>query len=234
LELAEESSPKSTGLLLRLIRVHAAIGNTAAASRLLDEAAGMVSEDLEEKMLWAETLDLMGRHEAAIAVYSELVSERPQDGELINDLANCYYRSERFAEAEEQYLRALAADMPPAVAYRNLGLARARMGKVDEAITSLEHYLQLNPDAVEITHVVADLYARVERFSEAIGCYERVLRANPQDAGALFGLAECYLHMGHKDSAILGYRRVLELDENFEPAAERLRELAGTSVGDRG
>jgi tetratricopeptide (TPR) repeat protein len=233
LKLAEESRPGSAGLLLRLIRVYAAVGNTTAASRLLDEAVEIVGEDPDERILWAETLDLMGRHEDAIVAYSRLVAERPRDGELINDLANCYYRSERFAEAEEQYLRALAADMPPAVAYRNLGLARAQMGKYDEAITSLEHYLQLDPDAVEIIHVVGDLYTKVERFGEAIGCYERVLRIHPQDVGALFGLSECYLHMGHKDSAIPGYRRVLELDEDFEPAAQRLRTLSGASVSDR-
>ncbi len=233
LKLAEESRPGSAGLLLRLIRVYAAVGNTTAASRLLDEAVEIVGEDPDERILWAETLDLMGRHEDAIEAYSRLVAERPRDGELINDLANCYYRSERFAEAEEQYLRALAADMPPAVAYRNLGLARAQMGKFDEAITSLEHYLQLDPDAVEIIHVVGDLHTKVERFGEAIGCYERVLRIHPQDVGALFGLSECYLHMGHKDSAILGYRRVLELDEDFEPAAQRLRALSGASVSDR-
>jgi tetratricopeptide (TPR) repeat protein len=233
LGLAEQSRPKSAGLLLRLIRVHAEVGNTDAASRLMDDAAEMIGEDPEERILWAETLDLMGRHEDAIDVYSKLVSERPQDGELINDLANCYYRSERFAEAEEQYLRALAADMPPAVAYRNLGLARAQLGKVDEAIISLEHYLQLDPDAVEIAHVVADLYAKGERFGEAIGYYERVLRVQSRDTGALFGLSECYLHMGHRDSAILGYRRVLKQDEDFEPAAKRLRELSGMSVSDR-
>ena len=112
------------------------------------------------------------------------------------------------------------------MAYRNLGLARLRQGELEEAVTDLEKYLDLDPDQHDICHIIGDIYIKLGDHGRAISFYERFLQSNPHDTLVLFQLSECYLNMGHRDSAILGYQRVLQLDKNFEPAQKRLTELA--------
>jgi tetratricopeptide (TPR) repeat protein len=109
-------------------------------------------------------------------------------------------------------------------------LTQVRLRKNAEAVNTLAHYADLNPKDQAVVQVVGDLYAQLGKPAEAINFYERTLKANPEDALALFGLSDCYLNMGHTDSAILGYQRVLRIDPDFEPARQRLNQLAGAEV----
>ena len=140
-------------------------------------------------------------------------------------MGNCYYKSGRWEEAEKHYLQALESPSVPPVVYRNLGLARTKLNKVDEAIVALEKYVQLEPDQHDVHHIIGDLHSKIGQYDLAIPYYERFLQACPRDPLVLYHLSECYLNMGHRGSAILGYRRVLQLDRNFEPAQKRLTEL---------
>ncbi|HKK20880.1 MAG TPA: tetratricopeptide repeat protein [candidate division Zixibacteria bacterium] len=178
----------------------------------------------------ASTCLRVGFYRQAAGIYSDLGSRMTLSAEHLNDLGNCYFKMGEFEEAEVWYLKGLEAPSPPAIIHRNLGLTQVRLRKNAEAVKTLAHYADLNPKDQAVVQVVGDLYTQLGNPAEAINFYERTLKANPEDALALFGLSDCYLNMGHADSAILGYQRVLRIDPDFEPARQRLNQLAGAEV----
>ncbi len=193
---------------------------------ILKKAALSIGLDGKTSRYLADTCFRHSLFEEAANVYEELLEVENSNGELLNDLGNCYYKSGRWEEAEKHYLQALDSPSVPLVVYRNLGLARTKLNKVDEAIVALEKYVELEPDQHDVHHIIGDLHSKIGQYDLAIPYYERFLQANPHDPLALYHLSECYLHMGHRDSAILGYQRVLQLDGDFKPAQKRLAELA--------
>jgi len=166
-----------------------------------------------------------GQFAQACQTYLGIMNKYGADAETLNNLGNTYFNMEQFEQAEEYYQRALDADKPLNLTYRNLGLARARLGKHAEAISALSQYTVNLDQEPEIARVLAELYAKMEDYPAALSHYEQFLSRRPADHGALFGISECYLHMGHRDSASLGYRRVLEIEPDFEPARARLQSL---------
>ncbi|MEW6413019.1 MAG: tetratricopeptide repeat protein [Candidatus Zixiibacteriota bacterium] len=189
-------------------------------------AAIELSDNARTRLELAETYMKSGRLEQAVAYYESVLEKAGQNAALLNDLGNCYFKMKQFDRAEQYYEQALAKGTPLDVAYRNLGLAKARQNKSLEAIEALAKYLQLNGAEPQIRKIIGDLHLGCGQFSEALEHYEQYLGSCPQDAGALFNLSECYLNMGHSDSARLGFRRVLELDPECEPARKKLENLS--------
>ena len=100
-----------------------------------------------------------------------------------------------------------------------------------EALAAFEQYLEVVPDQSDVILHVAELLERSERFDDALSRYETWLGLHGPNVGVLFRVSECYLALGHSDSAILGYQRILQVDSEFAPALDRLRELtAGRPV----
>jgi tetratricopeptide (TPR) repeat protein len=182
--------------------------------------------DSDEHLAMAQSLFALGRYEDAALHYRQLIEAEEATAATYNDLANCYFKTEQFDQAELFYREALRLESRDVSATRNLGLTLARLDRAAEAIELLEHALAVSPDQSEIVHIIGDLHRQGGRFEQALAYYERYLVSHPADLLALFHLSECYLNMGHTDSAIMGYRRIIQLDPGFKPAQERLAALA--------
>ncbi len=166
----------------------------------------------------------------AIGSYERLLEIAPSEPELLNDIANCYYRLNDFDKAEKYYQQALAGGANLAVVYRNLGLVKMKTAKLEEAFSLFETYLKAAPDDHEIQLATAALAVKSGRFAEAISLYEKYLKINPGSVEGLFGISECYFNLGHIDSATIGYNQVLKLNPDFQPARERLRQISAVSA----
>jgi len=161
----------------------------------------------------------------ALDSYERLLEIGPAEPEVLNDIANCYYRLNDLEKAEEYYQKALATGANLAVAYRNLGLVKMKTAKLDEAFSLFETYLKAAPDDHEIQLATAALAVKAGRFGDAIPLYEKYLKFNPGSVEGLYGISECYFNLGHIDSAAIGYNQVLKLNPDFQPARERLRQI---------
>lgn len=213
------------------------LGRTLAESGKVDEARAVLERALESnpggqliKRELASVQFRAGLFRESADQLRELLLQSPEDADLLNDLGNACAKLEQLTQAIDAYRRALQCPNPPAIAWRNLGVARARSGDHDGAAEAFEAYLEHEPDSPEIISLLIELQMTARRFDQALVHLENFLKANPRDAQMMFQLAECYLLMGHTDSAILGYRRVLQLNPRFSKAEDRLTELSVPSA----
>ena len=167
----------------------------------------------------------LGDSYAAADDYLRCLDVKPDDATLLNNLGNCHFRQEDYAQAEELYRRAAALHPDTGEGLRNWGLALARLNRIDDACTALEEYLQGHPEDIDTAGFLGDLHCRLDNVRAAIGYYETVIAAQPARAETWLRLADCYHSQGHVDAALLGYERVLQLAPGHEPTLERLRRL---------
>lgn len=212
-------------VLLRARRPEAVIELFADTDIQSEPAAAMLAQAHYQR----------GEFEAALPLFERLANdEKTGNDRWLNDLANCYVKMERLAEAEDTYRRALRQNPAEIAAARNLGVILARQERWDEAREMLELALERQPDQPVVHHLLGDLAVAEGDFGAALPRYETVLRLQPQDSLALFRVAECYLALGHEDAAKLGFTKVLEQEPGFKPARQRLKALdqgPGTPVG---
>jgi Flp pilus assembly protein TadD len=129
---------------------------------------------------------------------------RTQDGFVISETARVSMaaRSEfdraLVAFAEEDYEQAIEAlekvvegDPQLAAAQINLGIAYSRIGKLDDAESSLLAALEANPRHPVAHNELAMVYRRMGRFAEARASYEAALELHPN------------FHFAHKNLGIL-------------------------------
>ncbi len=221
LELVPDDCPD----LAEYARVISAAGQKDIAIKFLEKATqGGAFEENIIRNLAKQCFDLE-QYKQSIHFYKFLVKNTESNPEWLNDIGGCYYKLEKYDEAEKYYQKALEQEGFPAVSYRNVGLTRLKLGKIQESVIVLEKYIELEPDQYEIIALLGDLQRNLNEFGKAITYYERYLKVYPTETRILFSLSECYLVMGHSDSAILGYNRILQLDADFKPALLKLAEL---------
>ncbi len=95
-----------------------------------------------------------GRFREAIEVYEKILEINPENVDVRVDLGTCYRNSGDPERAIEEYRKALTYDPKNPYAHRNLGIVLAYdLGRTREAITELETYLELSPDASDTSQV---------------------------------------------------------------------------------
>ena len=170
------------------------------------------------------------QYDNAKTAYQRYLTFRPDDANAVNDLANCFFKLEEYEEAEIQFVQAMKANSDLAIAYRNLGLVKIRLGKLKDALTLLENYTGIAPDDLEIELAIGETYGRLERFGDAIPHFERLLAQQPNNIEALYGISECYRKLGYTDSAAIGYRQILKIDPKCDAARRQLEEIKTTET----
>jgi tetratricopeptide (TPR) repeat protein len=84
-----------------------------------------------------------GKYEEAIKAYTELIRENPFEGYL--GRASVYHKMANYAEAISDYTQAIEIDKHRYDAYYFRGNAYYMANKLEEALSDINHSLQLNP-----------------------------------------------------------------------------------------
>jgi tetratricopeptide (TPR) repeat protein len=108
-------------------------------------------------------------------------------------------------------------DFPPA--WHQLGVLYFRLQRYGDAVLCMERYLELVPDRVGDTRVLAHGYYSLADYPRAKAHYERVLAKNPDEVEALRGHALACMRLGELETALAELERVLVLDPKHEDAA---------------
>ncbi len=100
------------------------------------------------------------------------------------------------------------------------GLALADLGRLDEAIATLEALANAHPELDQPLNNLAVLHARRGALDRAREALEQALRANPKNTIALANLADLHLRL-----AIDAYQQLTRLDPTHLTAARNLLKL---------
>jgi predicted O-linked N-acetylglucosamine transferase (SPINDLY family) len=119
--------------------------------------------------------------------------------------------------ALQHFLRACELAPGSPVPQNSAGEAYRRLGRLDEALASLQRALELDPVNVEANFNLGGVLRRLGRNGEAIAAYGRALEARPGFAGAHMGLAQSLREAGDLDGALASAQRALALQPEHAP-----------------
>lgn len=96
---------------------------------------------------YATSLKKLGRTTDAESVFKLALSLNPKDSEVLFNLGNLYNSENKLEQARNKYLEAIQIRPDFAEAHYNLGLIFSKMGDNVKAVSHLEKFLQLSPNA---------------------------------------------------------------------------------------
>jgi tetratricopeptide (TPR) repeat protein len=99
-----------------------------------------------------------------------------------------------------------------------LGVALAKEGNLDEAVTEYNKALKVTPDYFEVHSNLGNILSRQGHLDEAIKHYREALRIRSNFFHAHYNLGVALLEKGNLDSAIEEFQEALQLKPNFAEA----------------
>jgi tetratricopeptide (TPR) repeat protein len=159
-----------------------------------------------------DTLGRLGRREEAIAVYRDVLRERPEDAEVLNDLGALYVLSGRADEARPVLERAVQLRPDKGEFHNNLGNAWRALDQYRQALAAYERAGELNPQSVSARYNVGQTLAELGRHAEAVAELRRARMLNPRNVEVLAALGRSLGHMGRTDEAVAVLREALVLN----------------------
>ncbi|MFN7951906.1 MAG: tetratricopeptide repeat protein [bacterium] len=85
----------------------------------------------------------------------------------------------------------------------------------DEASTIFREILKSDPENLDATVALANVYYDLDRAADAIPLYEKFLAKNPDEASVRTDLATMYLYANRRDDAIREYQKVIAAHPDF-------------------
>jgi tetratricopeptide (TPR) repeat protein len=126
--------------------------------------------------------------------------------------------AKRYAEAAEEFRKAVAT-RPESVAGRvNLGAALNLLGDQAGALEQFETAVRIAPENANAHFNLAVLLVSQNRHLDAIPHLKSVIATNPRDLSARSLLAQVYLRTGKDDMALEEFTQILEADPANEQA----------------
>jgi tetratricopeptide (TPR) repeat protein len=156
--------------------------------------------------------------EAAIALYDHLIVDSPYSPKLWNERGVAVHQGGRFAEAAQNYRRALDADPHYAIAYNNLGVALYHAGQRDRAVDAFRDALAANAAFVKARLNLGLLLTKSRRFKLALEAHRQVLVTEPESALAWNGIGIVLGELRHFDDARNAFARAIQARPDFAEA----------------
>jgi len=120
----------------------------------------------------------------AIPIFEELLEDltyiTPQFP--LFGLGWAYYNKKNYALSKQYYLKALKMDPKFIKALRGLGLTYKALGRISEAISTLERAVEISPQIPHLHYDLGQLYALAGDGIKAREAYENVIKLVPHSA----------------------------------------------------
>ena len=177
-----------------------------------------------------------GRSADAIVSYTQAIESQSLPPELVaNALLNRALANQnlgRHEAAVNDYSAAMeSGDMPPplrAVVFYNRGLSEQALGRPALAIEDFTSALLLDPELAQAYLSRASVLRQSGQYLFALGDYEKALRySHAEPHLALYGQALTYEALSRPLLAQNALARAIKVSPDFQPARNKLLELAG-------
>jgi tetratricopeptide (TPR) repeat protein len=126
--------------------------------------------------------------------------------------------SRRYAEAADEFRKAIAANRDSMPAHVNLGAVLTQSGDLKGAAEQFEEALRIDPKNTNAHYNLAILLANENKHGPAVLHLRSVLSVDPNDLSARFLLAQELLRSDRADESLAEFSRVVEADLNNEAA----------------
>jgi len=120
--------------------VHAKLQNWTKALDFYEKAMAIEPENKTLKQRYAYTLAALGKHEEALERYRKLVSEYPDDSQILKEMSEIYRNTGNLNLAVVSFKKAVELKPTPDMCY-DYALLLEKTGQLEEAIRWLKKYL---------------------------------------------------------------------------------------------
>ncbi len=152
----------------------------------------------------------------AISLLQEIVGNDPRDFQAWTELGNIHFLQKSFADAENEYLRAIDAHPGSFLALFNLGRLEISQKKYEVAVEVLAGAVKARPESPDANYFLGEAYLQIRKGSLAVVYFKEALRLDPQGMAEVhLRLAALYKAAGIKDKAAAEYEEFLKKRPNY-------------------
>src|SRR5438876_6272293 len=170
---------------------------------------------------------------SGIVAMNELLQQYPKDKQLHLWAGSWLFHEKEYELAQKRLEEAVAIDTDFAPALNDLGYVYAYQGDYKQALSVMQHYVELLPNEPNPQDSYAEILRMAGRYEEAIEHYRTALRIDRNFHSSQLGIADTYSLMGQQKKAREEYfnDRVRETDKVSE--LQDVLQSAFTYVRDR-
>ena len=210
-----------------------ALGRTPEAQAARDEAARLDPASPEPPLTEARAAMAEREPARAAAAFRRALQLAPDQPEALAGLGEIALLDGDSSQASAYFERVLAQDPANVPARTRLGMIRGREGRFQEAIPLLREAVDDAPQNAEALAGLAAALARTGAPAAAVSYFERALAAGPRTPALLNGLGFARLETGDRTGALAALRASLSLDPNQPRIVDAVRDLSGSTAGER-
>jgi tetratricopeptide (TPR) repeat protein len=170
---------------------------------------------------------------SGIPAMNELVQQYPKDKHILVWAGSWLFHERDYELAQKRLEQAVAIDPDFAAALNDLGYIYAYQGDYHQALSVMQHYVELLPHEPNPQDSYAEILRMAGRYDDALEHYRLALKIDPNFHSSQLGIADTYTLMGQQSRARQEYfnARVLATDKATELAD--LMQSAFTYVRER-
>jgi Tfp pilus assembly protein PilF len=161
------------------------------------------------------------KYDEALSYLRLIVDNDKLDFQVWSLMGTLYLVQEKFAEAEQSYLRAIEIRPKFGLALLNLGRLRTSQKRFEEAIEPLTRAVEVQPQSAEANLLLGESYLQIKKGSKAIPYLNEAARLGRTEAH--LRLAWLYNAAGMKDKAAAEYKEFLKKNPHY-PERKKIEE----------
>ena len=131
------------------------------------------------------------------------------------NMATIHRLRKDYAQAENQYQKALAQDPQAIEIYRGLGQLYLEQKDWEKAEANFDHVLEKDPLNPGALYGLAQIHVQKNEFEEAEKFYKQLLEKSSSDLAMLNGAGLLYLKMNEPRKALEVYRRLFGIEDRY-------------------
>lgn len=158
-----------------------------------------------------------------------------QEPEALQILASALALQQQgnYAEALQEYEKALQLDPTLRGVTCQMGIAKFQLGDHDGAMEMLDRSIAMGEEETASRLLLGVIHAKEKRYEEAEAEFEQVLVLEPGEAQAHYNMGEMLREQGRKEEAVIRLRQAVQINPQEPLFAFKLR-LARLEAGEAG
>lgn len=173
-------------------------------------------------LLAAVTMRRNRDYASEVAMWTQVVRERPNSARAHSNLGRAWVRQGDGAKAEPEFVAALRIDSTLAEARNNLGSILVDRGELAAAIPLFRRASADDPGQVDAHFNLGHALAGLGRYDEAIAEYRRFLARRPLEGRVWNALGAAQSASGRDDLAIASYSEAVRVQPELAAAHNNL------------
>jgi len=165
------------------------------------QALGRDSTNLDFRRNRAIALVHAGKFAEALPELGKVLAKRPDDGEIIYLMGDCYSGQQDAKNAVASYKLALDKKYNTVDFHYHYSIALVALGDIWSAEEQYGAAVRLAPDNLSVRQEMAVFYVMTSNFKQAVELFEENLRRDTTFVTSRIGLGAAYAYMGLNDKA---------------------------------